>query len=213
LEGLEGYIEQHIDREPPQLRELYRTANIRLLNPRMIAGHLQGRLLKMIVRMFRPQRILEVGTFTGYATLCMAEGLPCGGEIHTVEINDEMEDFILEQFDKSPLKSRIHLHIGNALELIPKLGCFDMVFIDGDKCEYCATYNAVFDRVRYGGIILADNTLWGGKVMEKPHVSDLHSQEIMRFNDMIAADTRTEKIILPVRDGLTVIYKTPPDDT
>jgi predicted O-methyltransferase YrrM len=211
MERIEEYIEQHIDREPQQLTELYRTANIRLLNPRMIAGHLQGRLLKMLVRMFRPQRILEIGTFTGYATLCMAEGLPDGGEIHTVEINDEMEDFIIEQFDKSQLKDRIHLHIGNALEIIPQLGQFDMVFIDGDKREYCATYNAVFDKVKYGGIILADNTLWGGKVLEKPHPADRHSQEIMRFNDMIAADTRTEKIILPVRDGLTVIYKIPPE--
>jgi predicted O-methyltransferase YrrM len=213
LEGLEEYIKRHIDREPSALTELDRTANIRLLNPRMIAGHLQGRLLKMLVRMLRPKRIVEIGTFTGYSTLCLAEGLAGDGEIHTVEADDEMEDFIRQQFDKSPLKNKIHLHIGNALDIIPSLdGQFDMAFIDGDKREYCAYYDTVFDKVVSGGIILADNTLWGGKVLQTPHSADRHTQEIIRFNEMLAADTRTEKVILPVRDGLTVVYKLPPPD-
>jgi predicted O-methyltransferase YrrM len=205
---MESYLLRHIDPEPPQLAALDRKASVRLINPRMIAGHLQGRILKMLVRMCRPQRILEIGTFTGYAALCLAEGISENGEIHTIEIDDELESFIREEINKSPFKHRIHLHIGDALKIIPTLeGSFDLVFIDGDKREYCAYYETVFDRVTPGGIILADNTLWNGKVTETPHPSDRHSREIIRFNDMIAADTRIEKVILPVRDGLTIIYK------
>jgi len=205
---MENYILGHIDEEPQQLADLNRTANIRLLNPRMIAGHLQGRILKMLVRMYRPQRILEIGTFTGYASLCMAEGLPDGGMIDTIESDDEMEDFIREQFAASPFGDKINLHIGDALDLIPAMeGHFDMVYIDGDKREYRAYYSAVFDRVKQGGIILADNTLWGGKVLETPHSGDKHTQEIIRFNEMVANDRRIEKVILPLRDGLTIIYK------
>jgi predicted O-methyltransferase YrrM len=206
---MDNYILEHIDAEPAQLAALNRKANIRLINPRMIAGHLQGRILKMAVRMCRPQRILEIGTFTGYATLCLAEGLPEGGEIHTIETDDELEEFILKEFNASPLKNKIHLHIGDALKIIPSIeGSFDLVFIDGDKREYCAYYEAVFDKVKQGGIIIADNTLWGGKVLTAPHSSDRHSREIIRFNNMIAADRRVEKVILPVRDGLSIIYKT-----
>jgi predicted O-methyltransferase YrrM len=205
---MENYILGHIDEEPQQLADLNRTANIRLLNPRMIAGHLQGRILKMLVRMYRPQRILEIGTFTGYASLCMAEGLPEGGMIDTIESDDEMEDFIREQFAASPFGDKINLHIGDALDLIPAMeGQFDMVYIDGDKREYRAYYSAVFDRLKQGGIILADNTLWGGKVLETPHPGDKHTQEIIRFNEMVANDRRIEKVILPLRDGLTIIYK------
>ncbi|MDR1563065.1 MAG: class I SAM-dependent methyltransferase [Dysgonamonadaceae bacterium] len=212
MDLLQEYIERHIDAEPPQLAELYRKANIRLLNPRMVAGHTQGRLLKMLVRIFNPKRVLEIGTFTGYATLCMAEGLRQDGEIHTIEIDDELEEFILEEFEKSPLKHRIHLHIGNALDVIPKLeGMFDMAFIDGDKRQYCASYEALFEKISDGGLIVADNTLWGGKVVQQPHPADLHTSEILRFNSMIAADTRVEKVILPIRDGLTIIYKIPND--
>ncbi|GHT27048.1 O-methyltransferase [Bacteroidia bacterium] len=205
---LDDYIVSHIDKESEQLFNLYRKANIRLLRPRMLAGHLQGRILKMLVRMQQAQRILEIGTYTGYATLCLAEGLPETGEIHTVEIDDEMEDFIREQFDQSDLKSRIHLHIGDVTAVVPKLeGLFDMVFIDADKRDYCAYYDLVFDKVRSGGIILADNTLWSGKVLEEPHPNDKQTLGIMRFNDKIAKDERIEKVILPLRDGLTIIYK------
>ncbi|MDR1610688.1 MAG: O-methyltransferase [Candidatus Symbiothrix sp.] len=206
--NLDEYIINHIDEEPPLLASLNRKAHIDLLRPRMIAGHLQGRILKMLVRMYRPQRILEIGTYTGYATLCLAEGLPEDGEIHTIEIDDEMEDFIRNQFDQSDLKNKIHLHIGDALELIPKLeGTFDFVFIDADKRDYCEYYETVYDKVNKGGIILADNTLWSGKVLEEPHPNDKQTIGIIRFNKMIAEDRRIEKVILPLRDGLTIIYK------
>jgi len=204
----ETYILNHIDEEGKQLAELYRKAHIKLVRPRMLAGHLQGRILKMLVRMHRPQRILEIGTYTGYATLCLAEGLPEGGEVHTIEIDDEMEDFIREQFNQSKLKDKIRLHIGDAKKIIPNLeDMFDMVYIDGDKREYCDYYDLVFNRVRSGGVILADNTLWNGKVLEKPDSNDKQTLGIVHFNEMIKQDKRIEKIILPLRDGLTVIYK------
>ena len=204
----ESYILSHIDEEDKQLSELYRKANIQLVRPRMLAGHLQGRILKMQVRMHRPKRILEIGTYTGYATLCLAEGLPENGEIHTVEIDDEMEDFIREQFSHSEYKDKIKLHIGDVMEIVPNLdGMFDMVYIDGDKREYCDYYDLVFNKVRSGGVILADNTLWSGKVFKKPDPNDKQTIGIFRFNEMIKQDKRIEKIILPLRDGLTVIYK------
>lgn len=152
--------------------------------------------------------ILEIGTYTGYATLCMAEGLEKDGEIHTIEIDDELEDFIRKQFDKSPLADKIHLHIGDALDIIPKLeGKFDMVFIDADKRKYTEYYDLIFDKINTGGIILADNTLWDGKVLEKPHMNDKQTIGIMSFNEKIKQDKRIEKVIFPLRDGLTVIYK------
>ena len=204
----ETYILNHIDEEDSRLAELYHKAHIQLLRPRMLAGHLQGRILKMLVRMHRPQRILEIGTYTGYATLCLAEGLPNGGEIHTIEIDDEMEDFICEQFDRSPFKDKIRLYIADALKIIPRLdGLFDMVYIDGDKREYCDYYDCVFNCVRSGGVILADNTLWNGKILEEPLPNDRQTLGIVRFNEKIKEDRRIEKIILPLRDGLTVIYK------
>jgi len=204
----ETYILNHIDGEDKLLTELYRKAHVQLLRPRMLAGHLQGRILKMLVRMHRPQRMLEIGTYTGYATLCLAEGLPDDGEIHTVEMDDEMEDFIRENFKRSPFKDKIRLHIGDVREIIPRLdGLFDMVYIDGDKREYCDYFDLVFDRVRQGGIILADNTLWNGKVLETPLPNDQQTLGIVRFNEKMKEDRRIEKIILPLRDGLTVIYK------
>jgi predicted O-methyltransferase YrrM len=206
--SLSDYILNCIDEEPSLLAALNRKACTDLLRSRMIAGHLQGRVLKMFVRIQQPKRILEIGTYTGYATLCLAEGLPEGGEIHTIEIDDEMEDFIRNQFKQSVLKDKIHLHIGDALELIPQLkGLFDMVFIDADKRDYCKYYESVFDKVKKGGIILADNTLWSGKILEQPHPNDRQTIGILRFNEMIAKDTRIEKVILPLRDGLTIIYK------
>ncbi|MDR3220267.1 MAG: O-methyltransferase [Dysgonamonadaceae bacterium] len=208
--NLDDYLLNHIDAECEQLYCLYRTANIKLLRPRMLSGHLQGRILKMLVRMQQPQRILEIGTYTGYATLCLAEGLPENGEIHTIEKDDEMEDFIREQFEQSELRSKIHLHIADAAEVIPRLeGLFDMVFIDADKRYYCEYYDLVFERVRPGGIILADNTLWSGKVLETPHPNDKQTIGILNFNEKIKQDARIEKVILPLRDGLTIIYKKP----
>ncbi|MDR1436723.1 MAG: O-methyltransferase [Candidatus Symbiothrix sp.] len=206
--NLEDYILEHIDEEGEQLSRLNRDAHVRLLRPRMISGHLQGRILKMLARIFRPERILEIGTYTGYASLCLAEGLPENGEIHTIEIDDEMEDFIREQFERSGLKSKIHLHIGDALEIIPQLdGFFDMAFIDADKRLYSEYYDLIFEKIRPGGVILADNTLWNGKVLEQPHQGDRQTQGILRFNEKVKRDRRIEKVILPLRDGLTIIYK------
>ena len=205
---LEDYILDHIDEEGEQLSRLNRDAHVNLLRPRMISGHLQGRILKMLVRMCRPKRVLEIGTYTGYATLCLAEALPEGGEIHTIEIDDELEDFIRKQFNQSADKDKIHLHIGDAMEIIPQLTCnFDMVFIDADKRLYCEYYDLIFDKVNPGGIILADNTLWDGKVLEDAHPNDKQTTGIQHFNEKIKADKRIEKVLLPLRDGLTVIYK------
>ena len=180
---LDEYILGHIDEEGEQLARLNRDAHVNLLRPRMLSGHLQGRILKMLVRMQGPQRILEIGTYTGYATLCMAEGLAEGGEIHTIEIDDELEDFIRRQFDVSPYKNKLHLHIGDALDVIPALpGRFDMVFIDADKRLYCEYYDLVFDRLNPGGVILADNTLWDGKVIQPVHPNDKQTLGVMAFN-------------------------------
>ena len=205
---LEQYILHHIDSEGQLLAQLNRDTHVNLLRPRMLSGHLQGRILKMICRMISPVRILELGTFTGYSALCMAEALPDNGELHTIEIDDELETFILKYFDRSPYRNRIHLHIGDAREVVPRLdGTFDMVFIDANKRLYCDYYDLVFDKVRPGGFILADNTLWDGKILQSPPPSDAQSIGIMRFNEKVAADTRVEKVILPLRDGLTLIYK------
>lgn len=205
---LDEYILGHIDEEGEQLARLNRDAHVNLLRPRMLSGHLQGRILKMLVRMQGPQRILEIGTYTGYATLCMAEGLAEGGEIHTIEIDDELEDFIRRQFEVSPYKDKLHLHIGDALDVIPALpGRFDMVFIDADKRLYCEYYDLVFDRLNPGGMILADNTLWDGKVVQPVHPNDKQTLGVMAFNEKLKEDKRIEKVILPLRDGLTLIYK------
>ncbi len=207
-EELEDYILSHIDKEGESLHKLDRETHLFHLRPRMCSGHLQGRLLKMIVRMIRPKNILELGTFTGYSALSMAEGMDGGGELHTVEIDDELEDFIREHLEKSPYADRIHLHIGDALEIVPQLGLtFDLVFIDADKRRYDDYYNMVFDHVAHGGFILADNTLWDGKVVDYGKKLDAQTAGILRFNDLVAADPRVEKVILPLRDGLTIIRK------
>ena len=188
---LEQYILHHIENEGQLLSQLNRDTHVNLLRPRMLSGHLQGRILKMICRMISPVRILELGTFTGYSALCMAEALPDNGELHTIEIDDELETFILKYFDRSPYRDRIHLHIGDAREVVPQLdGPFDMVFIDANKRLYCDYYDLVFDKVRPGGFILADNTLWDGKILQPPLPSDAQTIGIMRFNEKIAADTR-----------------------
>lgn len=207
-DALDEYILSHSDEEGTLLSALSRDANVNLLRPRMLSGHLQGRILKMFCRMLRPQRILEIGTYTGYATLCLAEGLSDDGLIHTLEINDEMEDFIQKYLSRSPDKEKIKLHFGDAMEIIPGLDeTFDLVFIDADKRLYAEYYDLVFPKVRTGGLILADNTLWDGKVLEEPHSSDKQTVGILAFNKKIKQDTRIEKVILPLRDGLTMIWK------
>ena len=205
---LDEYILSHSDEEGDLLSTLNRDANVNLLRPRMLSGHLQGRILKMFCRMLRPRCVLEIGTYTGYATLCLAEGTDEDGKLYTFEINDEMEDFIMKYLSRSSYKEKIKLHFGDAMEIIPQLDeVFDLVFIDADKRLYSEYFDLVFPKVRPGGLILADNTLWDGKVLEKPHPADKQTIGILSFNDKIKADPRVEKVILPLRDGLTMIWK------
>ncbi len=205
---MEHYILSHIDEEPEYLYRLYRATNIHMLHGRMASGHLQGRLLKMLVQMIRPQHVLEVGTFSGYSALCIAEGLPEGGRIYSFEINDEQEDFTRPWIEGSPLADRITFIIGDAIIEAPRLGItFDMAFIDGDKRTYLETYEMTLGVLRQGGFILADNTLWDGHVADPAYSRDHQTQGICRFNDFVARDSRVEKVILPLRDGLTLIRK------
>lgn len=210
-EELEDYILNHIDAEPAALRKINRDTHLRLLYSRMCSGHLQGRLLKMLVRMINPHRILELGTYSGYSALCLAEGLLSDdARVDTVEIDDELEDFIRENFDKCAWGNRVTLHIGDACEILPKItDKFDLVFIDANKRNYDEYYDLVFDLVNYGGFIIADNTLWDGKVAEDGVKLDAQTEGILKFNDKIADDDRVEKVIVPLRDGLTIIYKKP----
>lgn len=208
IDCLDKYINRHIDAEGDYLHRLYRATNIHTLHGRMASGHLQGRLLKLLVRMIRPKRIIEVGTFSGYSALCMAEGLEEGSKIITFEINDEMEDFTRPWIENSAYADKIDFRIGNAIAEAPLLGVmFDMAFIDGDKRTYIETYRALFPIINSGGYIIADNTLWNGHVIDHAYDHDKQTIGIREFNDMIAKDERIEKVILPIRDGLTVIRK------
>jgi len=202
------YILSHIEPEPEYLYRLWRATNIYMLHGRMASGHLQGRLLKMLVQMIKPKNILEVGTFSGYSALCMAEGLEAGGKVYTFEINDEQEDFTRPWIEQSPVADKIEFIIGDAISEAPKLGVtFDMAFVDGDKRTYVETYEMVLQLLNPGGFILADNTLWDGHVTDPAYDRDHQTQGIRRFNDYIAQDTRVEQVILPLRDGLTLIRK------
>lgn len=205
---IDEYITQHIDKEGDYLYRLYRATNIHTIHGRMASGHLQGRLLKMIVEMINPQNILEVGTFSGYSAICLAEGLKEGGKVYTFEINDEMEDFTRPWIEGSPVADKIDFRIGDANILAPKLGIeFDMAFVDGDKRTYVETYEMVMAILKPGGFILADNTLWDGHVVDEAYGHDQQTQGICKFNDHIANDPRVEVVILPLRDGLTLIRK------
>ena len=207
-EQLEDYILRHIDAEPERLHRLWRATQLHLLYPRMASGHLQGRMLVMLTRMIQPRRILELGTFSGYSALCLAEGMPDDAVLHTIEVNDEQEDFTRPWLEGSPWADRIHLHIGNALDIVPTLGePFDLIYIDADKRHYADFYRLVKPHLNPGGYILADNTLWDGHVVEPEHQHDAQTQGIMAFNDLVAQDTKVEKVILPMRDGLTIIRK------
>ncbi|MCK9160078.1 MAG: O-methyltransferase [Bacteroidaceae bacterium] len=208
-ESIDDYILRHIDPESDYLRALYRETNVKLLRPRMVSGHLQGRMLKMFVEMIRPSEILEIGTFSGYSALCMAEGLPEGGMLHTFEINDEQEDFTRPWLEGSTYANKIKFYIGDAIELVPQLGItFDLVFIDGDKRKYIDYYEMSLSHLSKNGYIIADNTLWDGHVLESvPSHTDTQTIGIKAFNDFVAGDKRVEKVILPMRDGLTIIHK------
>src|SRR5690554_6699679 len=206
---VEDYILMHGDAEPDYLSAVNRKTHQKILNPRMLSGHLQGRVLAMLSKMMRPDAILEIGTFTGYSALCLAEGLSAKGKLHTIECDDELEDFIRENFANSPYNEQIKLHIGDAKDIIYHLhDTFDLVFIDADKREYQTYYDAVFPKLRTGGFMLIGNTLWNDKVLnEENDKRDKQTAAILSFNDKIAQDSRIEKLILPLRDGLTLIRK------
>lgn len=206
---IDEYILEHIDPENDYLKALYRATHVKLLRPRMASGHLQGRMLKMFAEMIRPKMVLEIGTYSGYSALCLAEGMPEGSMLHTFEINDEQEDFTRPWLENSPWANKITFHIGDALELVPQMGIqFDLAFVDGDKRRYTDYYHMVLEHLNPGGYIIADNTLWDGHVLETDtHYTDRQTLGIKAFNDLIAQDTRVEKVILPLRDGLTIIRK------
>ena len=205
---LEDYILAHTEPEPEYLYRLWRATNIHTIHGRMASGHLQGRLLKMLVQMIRPKNILEIGTFSGYSAISMAEGLDDDGRLYTYEINDEMEDFTRPWIEGSKVADKIEFIIGDALTEAPKLGiAFDMVFMDGDKRTYRDCYEMVMTILKPGGFILADNTLWDGHVVDPAYDKDHQTQGIETFNDYIAQDSRVEQVILPLRDGLTLIRK------
>lgn len=205
---LTTYIANHIDPEGDYLYRLYRATNLHTLHGRMASGHLQGRLLKMLVQMTQAKRVLEVGTFSGYSAICLAEGLPDDGLLYTFEINDEQEDFTRPWIEGSAVANKIRFIIGDAIAKAPRLGItFDLVFIDGDKRTYVETYEMALSVLRQGGFIVADNTLWDGHVCDSAYDKDQQTLGIRRFNDLVAADTRVEKVILPLRDGLTLIRK------
>lgn len=214
-EKLEVYIERSSTKEPPFLSELRRDAYIHLLQPRMLSGHLQGRLLKLLVALSKPRNILEIGTYSGYSTLCLAEGLdaidPSGkGKVYTIEVSDEMEDFIRRVFSKAPHGKRIELIIGQAEEVIPSLVSqtpFDFVYIDANKRHYLRYFELLIESLPSGAFILADNTLWDGKVLEEPTPQDAQTQGILAFNKKVAQDSRIETVMLPLRDGLTLMRK------
>ena len=204
--SLDEYILQHIDAEGDYLHALWRDTQLRLSYGQMASGHLQGRVLKMLVEMAKPLKVLELGTFSGYATLCMAEGLQEGAEIHTFEVFDENEDFLRKWFEGSAFSDKIHLHIGDALQLVPQMQeRWDFAFIDADKREYVEYYEMLLPLMNPGGFIVADNTLWYGHVLEQPRDSDLQTKGVQAFNELVAKDSRVEKVILPLRDGLTII--------
>ena len=204
-EALEQYIEGHISPEPEHLQRLYRHTWLHHLYPRMCSGHLQGRILKMLTEMIAPRRVLELGTFTGYSALCIAEGLPSRATLDTVEIDDEMEDELRERFAPFPA---ITLHIGDAAELVERLGGeWDMVFLDADKRRYPEFLSLLKPRMSPGGYILADNTLWSGRVIDKDAARDPQLRGIMQFNQLVAADPELESVIFPLRDGLSLIKR------
>ena len=207
-EDIEKYVLAHSEPEGDYLYRLYRATNIHTIHGRMTSGHLQGRLLKMLVSMIRPKNILEVGTFSGYSAICMAEGLDEGGKVWTFEINDEMEDFTRPWIENSPVADKIDFRIGDANVEAPKLGVtFDLAFVDGAKRTYVETYEMVLRLLRPGGYIIADNTLWDGHVTDPAYDHDHQTQGIRQFNDYVAADNRVEQVIVPLRDGLTLIRK------
>ena len=204
-EELENYAAQHTEDEPLLLQELNKRTHLNVLQPRMISGHFQGRFLSLLSKMVQPRTILEIGTYTGYATLCLAEGLHPEGVLHTIDIKEELTDLQREFFDRSGYGSQIVQHLGKAADIIPSLNTtFDLVFIDADKQNYAHYFDLVIEKMNSGGIILSDNVLWSGKVVEEVKHNDKHTQALMAYNQKIKDDPRVETVLLPIRDGITL---------
>lgn len=204
-ENIARYAADHSQKEPELLGELYRETWQKALVPRMISGHFQGRVLSMISKLVRPKTVLEIGTYTGYSALCLAEGMQEDGILHTIDHNEELFDFQKKYFDRSQFKGRIRQHVGEALRIIPTLeGPFDLVFIDADKANYSNYFKLVIDKMNPGGILLSDNVLWSGKVTSPPDEKDIDTKELIKYNKLLNEDARIETVLLPIRDGLTL---------
>ena len=207
-EKLDDYVVQHTENEPELLRELSRETFQKILQPRMLSGHFQGRILSFLSKLIRPKKILELGTFTGYSALCLAEGLDKDGELHTIDKNEELVSFQRRYFNRSIHGSKIHQHTGCALEIIKKLNYeFDLIFIDADKSNYVNYFNLLADKIKKGGVLISDNVLWSGKVIEPLENSDLSTKVLIEYNKLLKEDPRFETILLPIRDGLTLSIK------
>lgn len=205
---LDKYVCDHTENEPSVLKELNRKTHLSVLQPRMLSGHFQGRVLSMLSHMIKPMRVLEIGTYTGYSALCFAEGLQTDGKVITIDVNEELEDLVREYIDKAGMKDQVEYIIGDATQIIPSLNeTFDIVFIDADKKNYCNYYDLVFDKVNSGGYIIADNVLWSGKVLEDYELLDKETKVIMDYNDKVHNDARVREVLLPIRDGLMIARK------
>ncbi|MCX2837427.1 O-methyltransferase [Salinimicrobium sp. MT39] len=202
---IDDYVVQHSAKEPELLQQLNRETNQKVLQPRMLSGHYQGRLLSLLSKLINPQNILEIGTYTGYSALCLAEGMKAGGILHTIDINEELLDLQKRYFEASPWKEQIVQHLGDATQIIPALEeDFDLVFIDADKPNYPVYFQQIMEKLRPGGVILSDNVLWSGKVVEPVKKDDESTQALLEYNRLLAEDERLETVMLPVRDGLTI---------
>lgn len=205
---LEEYVLANTREESPVLKALNRETNLKVMTPRMLAGHLQGRVLSMLSNMIRPEQILEIGTYTGYSAICLSEGLQKGGKIHTIDNNGELKEIISRYLEKAGITEKVNLYIGDAMEIIPSINeIFDLVYIDADKVNYSNYYDLVFAQVRKGGFIIADNALWNGKVLDSPEKMDEDTKAVVAYSRKVHADKRVENVIFPIRDGLMVCRK------
>ena len=207
-EALDDYVVQHSENEPELLKSLSRETYQKVLQPRMLSGHFQGRILSLISKLARPNHILEIGTFTGYSALCLAEGMQQNGQLHTIDINEELVDLQRRYFDASGLGPQIHQHLGSAIDIIPTINLnFDLVFIDADKPNYVNYFHLIIDKLNSGGIIISDNVLWSGKVVEPIKPDDISTKTVLEYNKVLKNDERIETVLLPIRDGLTISLK------
>ncbi len=204
-EELDNYVVQHTQQEPELLQKLTRETYQKILQPRMLSGAYQGRVLSMLSKLISPKHILEIGTYTGYSAICLAEGMQKNGQLHTIDINEELESFQRKYFDLSPYGNQIHQHIGDATTIIPSIDlAFDLVFIDADKPNYPRYFELIINKIKPGGVILSDNVLWSGKVIEAVEEDDLSTKALLEYNTLLVEDTRIETVLLPIRDGLTI---------